>query len=119
MPNSSLSEQNKSSIVALEKEFAVSSIKIDNIGQQLIEIKTNHLVHINDTLTNINNTVIKNNTEMNRLINEKVEGINEKLTTLKIEDAKTSPGNKLFSEIIKYVILAVIGIGMAFISRGI
>ena len=100
----------------LTTDFAVTSVKIDNITQSVLEIKNNHLLHINDQLGILNQTVASNQTLTTKLITDKVNEIYSKIGDLKISDAKQEPSNSLFNKIIEYVILGVIGIGIAYIS---
>lgn len=78
----------------LEKHQAVLDVKVDNILTSINEIKVNHLVHINDQLVDIY----------------------KKLSDLSLVDAKNEPSNRLLNKVIEYVILGVIGIGIAWIA---
>jgi len=98
-------------ISELEKKSAVTDVKLDHITQGITEIKTNHLVHINDQLS-----------VMNALLNTKFEAVNsgftevyKQIAKINITDAKQEPGNKLFNKIIEYVILATVMAGIAFL----
>lgn len=99
-------------IADLQKKYAVTDVKLDHVTQGITEIKTNHLVHINDQLTT-----------MNALINTKFDSVTsgftevyKQIANLTVNDAKQEPSNKLFDKIIEYVILGVIGLGIAYIS---
>lgn len=98
-------------IADLQKKYAVTDVKLDHVTQGITEIKTNHLVHINDQLTT-----------MNALLNTKFDAVNsgftevyKQIANLTVNDAKQEPNNALFSKIIEYVILAVVAGGIAFL----
>lgn len=112
-----LPETNQKEIKELQKSFAVMDVKVDHITQNLHEIKNNHLLHINDELSTLNTLVAKNQTVMTELVTNKMSEVYSKLSDLKLTDARQEPGNKLFNKIIEYVVLGVIGIGIAYIAR--
>lgn len=96
-------------IAELEKHQAVLDVKLDNITQSIVEIKTNHLVHINDSIGTMNKSILDLGTSMN----DKIAQIYSKISDLKISDAKQEPTFNLASKIIEYVLLAVVGAGLA------
>jgi uncharacterized coiled-coil protein SlyX len=103
-------------ISELEKRQAVMDVKMDGIIEGIKRIETNHLVHINDSLTIIKDTVSKNQVSVVELVNTKVGEIYKQISGLKISDAKTEPSNQLFNKIIEYIVLGVIAIGIALIA---
>lgn len=112
MPNEELSQQNQVKISDLEKKQAVMDVKLDNMNQSILEIKNNHLLHINDSLGKLSDQ----QTALVTTFNTKVGEIYSKISDLKINDAKQEPGNKLFNKIIEYIVLGVIGIAIAWIA---
>lgn len=78
-----------------EKKIAVLETEMKFMRESLIRIESNHLVHINDELRRIN----------------------EAVGALKIIDAETRPGNTLFWEIVKVVIMAVVAAGLALVIK--
>lgn len=107
--------QNRKDITALQKEFAVMTVKVDAINQSILEIKNNHLLHINDQLKSLAISISENDIGLTKLVNDKTTDIYSKLTDLRIRDAKSEPSNNLLNKVIEYVILAVIGAGVALI----
>ena len=71
-------------IAELEKHQAVLDVKLDNITQSIVEIKTNHLVHINDTLGRVNTAIL----DLGSSMNDKVGQIYARISEIKIADAK-------------------------------
>ena len=107
MTNQASSNQSDLRLNQLEKNYAVTDVKVDRLTQDISEIKNNHLLHINDTLGKLATTVATNHA-----------ALLEKVSGLQITDAKTEPGTNLFNKIIEYVILALVAGGVAFlISR--
>lgn len=102
-------KQQEARIMALEKAQAVTDVKLDNITQNIVEIKTNHLVHINDALSLQNKAIL----DLGAMFNDKIAGIYGKISELKIEDAKQEPSLNIVNKIIEYVLLAVVGAGLA------
>lgn len=109
MPDETL-EQNKK-IAELEKHQAVTDVKLDNITQNIVEIKTNHLVHINDSIGTMNKSILDLGTSMN----DKVAQIYAKISDLKVSDAKQEPTFNLTAKIIEYIVLAVVAGGVAYL----
>ena len=105
--------QNRKDITLLQKEFAVMNVKVDTISQYILEIKNNHLLHINDQLRVLSESISSNNVELTKLLNDKTGDIYSKLTDLRIKDARTEPSTNILNKVIEYVILAVIGAGVA------
>lgn len=97
-----ITQDNTNRINKLEKESAVTNVKLDNLMQGINEIKQNHLVHVNDQLSSINTQLTSGFTEVYRQI-----------ALINIRDAQQEPNNRLITEIVKYIILALIGAGMA------
>lgn len=112
----SLSKKNQEEIKQLQTSYAVMNVKIDNITQSIHEIKNNHLLHINDELLKLNDSLVSNHTNITELVTNKISEIYSKISELKIADARTEPGSKLFNKIIEYVILGLVGIAIAFIA---
>jgi len=117
MSDTELSQKNQQAIGKLEKAVAVTDVKLDRVTQDISEIKNNHLLHINDQLLTLNQTIVANQTLTTSLITNKVNEIYSKLTELKINDAKTEPNNNIVSEAIKYIIIAVIGAGLVLLLK--
>lgn len=86
------------SIANLEKESAVTSVRLEQICKEIGEIKSNHLVHINDELTAIHTTIAENQT-----------ALLEQVTNLRLYDAKAEPAHNIINEVVKYAILALVG----------
>lgn len=103
------SEEQKKQIAELQTHQAVLDVKLDNIVQSINEIKVNHLVHINDQLTILNKGMV----DMGILINTKINEVYAKITDLKISDAKQEPTTSIIQKIIEFVIIAIIGAGLA------
>jgi hypothetical protein len=99
------SEKNHQEIQTLKKDQAVMAVKIDHINQSINEIKTNHLVHIHDQLTNLNKLITDSNTTRGAEIGK----IYESIASINVTNAKREPGNNLLNEVIRYVVLGVIG----------
>lgn len=112
MPAEPKLEQYHNKISDLEKKQAVTDIKLDNINQSILEIKNNHLLHINDSLSKLSDqqTALVGN------FNTKIGEIYSKISDLKISDARQEPGSNLFNKIIEYIILGVIGIAIAYFA---
>lgn len=91
-------------ISLLEKNQAVLDVKLDNIKQGITEIKTNHLVHINDTMMATNKTI----TDMGINFTAQVADLRKTITDLVVTDAKREPAFNLGSEVIRSIIVAVI-----------
>lgn len=102
-----LSDQQK--IAELEKHQAVTDVKLDNITQNIVEIKTNHLVHINDSLAIQNKAIL----DLGATFNTKIGEIYSKLSDMKIADAKQEPAFNIINKVIEYILLAVVGAGLA------
>ena len=101
----------QAAISELQKKSAVTDVKLDHVMQGITEIKTNHLVHINDQLTT-----------MNALLNTKFDTVNtaftevyKQIANLTVNDAKQEPNNTPVTKIIEYIILAVVAGGVAFL----
>jgi hypothetical protein len=103
MSDTNSNEQAK--VIQLEKNYAVMDVKVDRLTQDISEIKNNHLLHINDSLGKLSQTVATNQATLL-----------EKISGLQITDAKVEPSNKLFDKIIEYVILGIVGVGIAFFA---
>ena len=116
MQDNKLPETNQKEIKELQKGFAVMDVKVDHITQNLHEIKNNHLLHINDELATLNKSITDNHTMVTNLVTNKLTEVYSKISELKVSDAKQEPGSKLFNKIIEYVVLGVIGIGIAYIA---
>lgn len=97
-------------IAELQKHQAVLDVKLDNIRQGITEIKTNHLVHINDTMMETNRSIATLATSFTA----QVADLRKTITDLVVTDAKREPAFNLGSEIIRSVIMAVIA-GLMFI----
>lgn len=102
-------------IAELEKHQAVLDVKLDNITQSITEIKTNHLVHINDSLSVQNKAIL----DLGSQFNDKIGTIYAKISELRISDAKQEPSFNILNKVIEYVLLAVVGAGLAllFVNR--
>lgn len=111
--SANIENKNKEEITALQKEFAVMTVKVDAINQSILEIKNNHLLHINDQLKNMSVALADNNVGLTKLVNDKTTDIYAKLTDLRLKDAKSEPSQNILNKVIEYVILAVIGAGVA------
>lgn len=98
-------------IAELEKHQAVTDVKLDNITQNIVEIKTNHLVHINDALSVQNKMIL----ELGANFNTKIGEIYSKISDMKVADAKQEPAFNILNKVIEYVLLAVVGAVLAFI----
>jgi len=98
----------------LEKQSAVMDVRFEQINQNISEIKNNHILHINDQLIVISKTINDNNTSLVSLINQKIGEIYSTITALKITDAKQEPTNGIVAEVIKYIIIGVVGAGLMF-----
>jgi len=103
--------QQSTKIAELEKHQAVLDVKLDNITQGITEIKTNHLIHINDTLMGMNTSIL----DLGTSINTQVARIYAKIAELRIIDAEQKPTINIANKIIEYIILAVVGAILAFI----
>ncbi|NMB81595.1 MAG: hypothetical protein GYA14_07225 [Ignavibacteria bacterium] len=101
----------------IENEKRLTSVEKDVLymRESLVRIESNHLVHINDQLLELNKAINKHQIESTKLITDKLNDIYSKLTELRIRDAKSEPSNNLLNKVIEYVILAVIGAGVALI----
>lgn len=95
------------SVAANSQEIAVMKVQMGFIQEALKRIEGNHLIHINDELRRINDKV-----------DLRFETLNASVTALKLQDATTKPSNDLFWEIIKYVVIGVVGGGLLLLSRG-
>lgn len=93
----------------IEKEVAVSGTKIDAINQSVLEIKNNHLLHINDSLGTIQGSMVKNQADMTQMVTNEIGKIYAKIAELKVTDAKQEPAYNIVSEGIKYELMAIIG----------
>lgn len=93
-------------LAKLEKDTAVTAVRIEQICKEIGEIKSNHLVHINNELTSIHSAINANQTTLL-----------EQITNLRIIDAKAEPGNKLVNEVIKYVIITVAAAVLALVLK--
>lgn len=113
--NSGKIEKLEAAVTGIEKTVVVNSTKIDAMNQSLLEIKNNHLLHINDTLTTLSSTVVSNHTDMNQLITNKITEVYNKLNELRINDAKQEPTNSLVNKVVEYIILAVVAGGVAYL----
>lgn len=96
-------------IAELEKHQAVLDVKLDTITQSIVEIKTNHLVHINDQLVGMNKGIL----DLGITMNDKVNQIYAKITELNITSAKRETPVNLINKIIEYLVIAIIGAGLA------
>lgn len=111
MTEANVQTQQQLAISELQKKSAVTDVKLDHITQGITEIKTNHLVHINDQLST-----------MNALLNSKFDTVTsgftevyKQIALLNISDAKQEPSNTIVTKVIEYVILAVVAGGIAFL----
>lgn len=102
MPQTNEQLQEAAKVIQLEKNYAVTDVKVDRLTQDISEIKNNHLLHINDALGKLSNTVASNHAVLL-----------EKISNLQIVDAKSEPSTKLFNKIVEYVILALVAAGVA------
>lgn len=93
-------------LAKLEKDTAITTVRIEQICKEINEIKNNHLVHINNELSTIHGTLSANQTVLL-----------EQITNLRLIDAKSEPANKLVSEVIKYVILTVAAAILALVLK--
>lgn len=116
MNDTQLPQKNQEAIQKLDKQVAVTDVKVDRIVQDISEIKNNHLLHINDEMRGLNATVIANHTAVTTLLTDKIGKVYKAIAGLQVNDAKQEPGNNLFNKIVEYVILGVIGIGIALIA---
>lgn len=110
MENEELKQHGKA-IAELEKGLAVTNTKLDAVTQNLIEIKTNHLVHINDQLTTVNALLNSKFDTVTKSFSE----VYKQIGNLKVTDASLEPSTNILTKVIEYVILAVIAAGVAFI----
>lgn len=101
-------KQHSRAIADLEKKLAVTDTKLDAVTQNIIEIKTNHLVHINDQLTAVN-LLLNNKFDT---VTKSFAEVYKQIGNLKVTDATRAPGSTLLQKIIEYVILAVVAAGM-------
>lgn len=77
------------------QKIAVLETQMQFMRESLVRIESNHLVHINDELRRIN----------------------ESIGSLKITDAAREPGANLFWDVIKLVIMAIVSAGVAIIVK--
>ncbi len=110
-----ISINNQKAIIELQKNYAITEVKLDGITKDILEIKNNHLMHINDNLATLNSLIASNQVEMTKLINEKINDVYAQLANLRVTDAKREPGNTLLMKIIEYVMLAVASAGVAYL----
>lgn len=113
MPQEIKANQLEKDVQELKTTYAVTQSEIGHIKQSINEIKNNHLLHINDQLGILNKQFVDNNVLMTALVNDKFNEVYKKLIDLKINDAKQEPTQNIISEVIKYVIIAVVGAGIA------
>ena len=104
-------------IQELEKQSAVMDVRFQEINRNISEIKNNHILHINDQLITIGNTITLNNTTLTALINTKINELYKTLTSLKINDAKQEPTNNILNKVIEYIIVGVIGAGLVILFK--
>lgn len=93
-------------ITELEKNYAVMDNKIQNISDVVFQIRDNHLVHLALDIK-----------DLSKVIEDKFRFIDQKLQSLVITDARQEPGNKLMGKVIEYVIIGVVGAGLALIIK--
>lgn len=91
-------------LAKLEKDTAVTAVRIEQICKEIGEIKSNHLVHINNELTGIHSAINANQTTLL-----------EQITNLRLIDAKAEPTQNIVSDVIKYVIIAVVAAALTLI----
>lgn len=103
----------KQNIADLQKNQALTDLKLDTINQSILEIKNNHLLHINDQLMKFNVAIA----DLSTKFNDKVGEIYSKISDLKINDAKQEPTNTIVMDTIKYIILAVLGFGIGLLFK--
>jgi uncharacterized coiled-coil protein SlyX len=108
---------NEKRISELEKQVAVSNVRFEQINQNISEIKNNHILHINDQLLVIGNTINTNNTNLTSLINTKISELYKTLTALKINDAKQEPTNNILTKVIEYIVVGVVGAVLMFVLK--
>jgi hypothetical protein len=89
----------------LEKNYAVLETKLDHVSESIKEIKTNHLVHINDQLKDLTGLI---NTKFD-CSTQQITDIYKQINDLSITDARREPTWKLGSKVFEYIIIAVIG----------
>lgn len=108
MPDKQVTETTVSQETAQNsKNIAVLQVQMGFIQDALKRIETNHLVHINDEIR-----------RTNEKIDAKFDLLQTGVMSLKVQDATTKPSNDLFWEIIKYVVIGVVGGGLLLLSRG-
>lgn len=115
MPAETETNQLKKDVQELKTSGAVTEQKLLHITQSIDEIKNNHLLHINDTLTVLDRRITDNHTLTTTLINEKLGEIYKKITDLSIVDAKQQPTQNILTKVIEYVIIAVVGAVIALV----
>lgn len=113
MPQEIKTSQLEKDVQELKTTYAVTQTEIGHIKQSINEIKNNHLLHINDKLATLDTNLVNNNIELTKLVNDKLGEIYKKITELTITDAKQEPTQNIISEVIKYIIIAVVGAGIA------
>lgn len=97
-------EQNSKNIEQLKISQAEMNVKMDAINQSIGEIKNNHLLHINDELTEINKMIVAQNTNFSN----QIAGVYAKISELKIVDARQEQPNRIVGKVVEYVLLAVL-----------
>lgn len=91
----------------LEKNYAVMDNKMSNISDIVLQIRDNHLVHIKSDIKDLQTAIDKNFLHLDK-----------KIQDLMIVDAKQVPTNNILNKVIEYIIIAVVGAGVALlISR--
>ena len=99
----SMKDPNQTTL-STEKRLTSVEKDVQYMRESLVRIESNHLVHINDELRDMNKKVgdLTTNftTELGKLY--------EEITKLKITDAGREPGATLFWEIVKVIIMALV-----------
>lgn len=92
-----------------ETEIAVLKNQMSSMQETMKRIETNHLVHINDELRRVNERVESKFGELGNKMEVKFDQVNTSLIALKVTDAGAAPTNGLIWEIIKFVLMSVVG----------
>lgn len=97
MPDETRLAESEKRLAELEKNSAVTTVRLEQICKEISEIKNNHLVHINNELTGIHSAITSNQTTLL-----------EQITKLRLIDAKAEPTQAIVSDVIKYIIIAIV-----------
>lgn len=103
-----MDEQKPQSQSSQEVEIAVLKTQMAGVMSTLNRIETNHLVHINDNLTKMNEKIDSKFTDVSNKVDGKFTELNTAVIALKINDAGAAPGQSLFWEIVKFAIMALV-----------